>query len=178
MPLVSGKTLAQACGAAAATPTQLFLEGLLRPLLDLLAVLHRRHCTGLDLSARQLMVLDPGRPLLMGIGQRDCTARGSVAHARPADPAWRDLRSLARTFLEAMAPGLQSGHYTPGFIKAISDAAFGEPADRPNDARAWMAALALPERRARMRLNHDFPRARQAADTGFLRSMGTAQAVL
>jgi hypothetical protein len=147
-------------------------------MLDLLAVLHRRHCVGLDLSGRHLMVLDDGRPLLMGIGQRDCSARGSEAHARPADPAWRDLRSLARTVLAAMAPGLEGGHYTPCFIKAISDAAHGEPADRPEDAQAWMAALSLPERRARMRLNRDFQRARQAADTGYLRVAESAQATL
>jgi hypothetical protein len=41
-----------------------------------------------------------------------------------------------------------------------------------------MAALSLPERRARMRLNREFPRARQVADTVYMRVADGMQAAV
>lgn len=167
MPLVQGRTLQQMIDDRAvpdAADLLPWIEGLMRPLLDLLTVLHRRHCVGLDLSADRLLVQGDGRPLLMSLVRRDPAGRPAANPlSRPTDDAWRDLQALAQTLL-LVAPQSAScnASLTSSLMGALHDAAAGDPARRPADAQAWMQALGLPERRSRVRLNRELQRAREA----------------
>jgi hypothetical protein len=151
MPLYRGQMLDRALADSAFQPTQDWLERFARPLLDLLTVLHRRGFYGVDLSPSNVMLIDGKHPVVMSFGRRWIEQADGSPWPMPPGIARMDVQALARLLQQLIASGAHSQAYPERFVKAVGDAAEGEPARRPYNVEAFMTALGFVDRRQRVR---------------------------